>query len=414
MPPVNALSTTCAGVGYSEKSNAREAGIEAATAALAQAGTDACDLVLLFATAKQDPAAVRDGVRTIVGRRPRLVGGATVGVITNDRLGYEGHQVGVAVVKSASMRVDLFHEREICDREHDAGLNLGRQIRDAFPHVQPGALLILYDIVKTEIGASLNLATPMLAGMTASLGEWPPTAGAALMGDLQFSRGFQWIDEAIVARSAAALALSGNIRMDTIQIHGCRPSGRYRTVTKAEGNMVLEIDGQPALDAVAQMLGPDTDRSNWEDYPIFITFGINNGEKFGEYREDDYAVRLCSAVDKARGGLAFFGDDLQPGREFQLMRRSNDPKHLESRVRELKARIDGRRPILALYIDCAGRCSAMCGSEGEEATEIQKALGIGMPLLGWYVGGEIASAGGVMQSHNWTGVLSILSEDAPA
>lgn len=414
MSTVNALSTTCAGVGYSEKPDAREAGIEAATSALAQAGTNTCDLVLLFATAKQDPAAVRDGVRSVVGRRPRLTGGASVGVITNDRLGYEGHQVGVAVVKSDRMRIDLFHEPEISDREYDAGLKLGRQIRDAFPHEQPGALLLLYDIVKTEIGASLNLATPMLAGMTAALGHWPPTAGGALMGDLQFSRGFQWIDETIVMRSAAALALSGGIRMDTIQIHGCRPSGRYRTITKAEGNMVLEIDGQPALEAVAQMLGPDTDRSSWEDFPIFITFGINNGDKFGEFREDDYAVRLCSAVDKARGGLAFFGDDLQPGREFQLMRRSLDPTYMASRVDELKARVSGRRPLLALYIDCAGRCSAICGSDVEEANEIQKALGAEMPLLGWYVGGEIARAANVMQSHNWTGVLSILSEDAPA
>ena len=96
------------------------------------------------------------------------------------------------------------------------------------------------------------------------------------------------------------------------------------------------------------------------------------------------------------------------------MRRSLDPKHMAARVDELKARVSGRRPVLALYIDCAGRCSAICGSDVEEANEIQKALGAEMPLLGWYVGGEIARAANVMQSHNWTGVLSILSEDAPA
>jgi small ligand-binding sensory domain FIST len=230
------------------------------------------------------------------------------------------------------------------------------------------------------------------------------------MGDLQFSRGFQWIDDSIVTRSAAALAIGG-VRMDTIQMHGCRPSGRYRTVTAADGNLVLEIDGRPALEVVAEMLGPDTDGTSWEDYPIFVTFGINNGDKFGPFREDDYAVRLCSAVDKARGGLAFFGDDLQPGQEFQLMRRSFDFNYMQRRVAELMSRIDGRRPLLALYIDCAGRCSAMTGTEGEEATEIQKALGDRVPLLGWYVGGEIARAGSIMQSHNWTGVLSILSEE---
>jgi hypothetical protein len=406
-------TSTRGGVGYSEQPNAREAGAEAARRAMAQAGVDSCDLVFLFATAKQDPAAVRDGVRLVVGPKPRLIGGATVGVITNDFLGYEGHQVGVAVLKSPGLRVELFHEPHISDREYDAGLRLGRQIREAFPREQPGGLLVMYDVVNTGIGGSLNLATPFLAGMTDAIGEWPTTAGGALMGDLQFSRGFQWIDDAIVTRSAAAVAIAG-LRMDTIQMHGCRPSGRYRTVTAADSNVVLAIDGRPALEVVAEMLGPDTERSSWEDYPIFVTFGINNGDKFGPYREDDYAVRLCSAVDKARGGLAFFGDDLQPGQEFQLMRRSLDLNYMQRRVAELLSRLEGRRPVMALYIDCAGRCSAMSGADGEEATEIQKAFGDRVPLLGWYVGGEIARAGSVMQSHNWAGVLSILSEEGPA
>ena len=409
---LNPVTTaTRGGVGYSELPNPLEAGAEAARRAMAQAGVDVCDLVFLFATAKQDPVAVRDGVRSVVGRSARLMGGATVGVITNDFLGYEGHQVGVAVVKSPALRIELFHEPDISNREHDAGFRLGERVRAAFPSEQPGGLVIMYDVVNTGIGSSLNLATPFLAGMAKAIGTWPTTAGGALMGDLQFSRGFQWIDDQIVTRSAAALAFSG-LRMDTIQMHGCRPSGRYRTVTAADGNMVLEIDGRPALDVVAEMLGPNTERSAWEDYPIFVTFGINNGDKFGPFREDDYAVRLCSAVDRARGGLAFFGDDLQPGQEFQLMRRSLDLDYMSRRVGELMGRVEGRRPVLALYIDCAGRCSAMTGTDGEEATEIQKALGDRVPLIGLYVGGEIARAGDVMQSHNWAGVLSIFSEEA--
>jgi hypothetical protein len=412
MSNVNVLAGTRAGVGYSEKASGREAGAEAARDALAQAGLDTCDLVLLFATGKQDPAAVRDGVRSVVGDRARLIGGATVGIITGDRYGFEGHQVGVAVLQSDRLRVDLFLETDLSDREYNAGRGLGRQIRAAYPDGQPAGLLLLYDIVKNTIGGDLNLATPLLAGMTDSLGTWPTTAGGGLMGNLQFSQCFQFVDDRIVSRALTGLALDGPVRMDTIIMHGCRPSGRYYTITKAEGNIVLELDGQPAAEVISRMLGPDTDRSTWADYPIFITLGINNGDKFGEYNEDDYAVRLCSAVDAERGGLAFFGDDLQKGREVRLMRRSIDMQYMRPRVDELRARLAGRRPILALYVDCAGRCSAMSGSDGEEAFEIQKALGAEMPLLGWYTGGEIARSGGVMQSHNYTGILSILSEPA--
>ena len=142
---------------------------------------------------------------------------------------------------------------------------------------------------------------------------------------------------------------------------------------------------------------------------MFITLGINNGDKFGEYREDDYAVRLCMDVDHERKGLVFFGDDLTTGTVVQLMRRSVDSSYISRRAETLLRGIDGRRPFLALYIDCAGRAASVCGSDGEEAEWVQQSIGAHLPLLGWYVGCEIARAASKMQSHNWTGVLSILS-----
>ena len=64
----------------------------------------------------------------------------------------------------------------------------------------------------------------------------------------------------------------------------------------------------------------------------------------------------------------------------------------------------------ALYIDCAGRAASYCGTDWEEATGVQSVIGRQMPLLGWFVGGEIAKVGPVMQSHNWTGILSVICE----
>ena len=197
--------------------------------------------------------------------------------------------------------------------------------------------------------------------------------------------------------------------MDTIIIHGCKPAGGYHTITKAEREVILEIDGKPALDAIADLLGPDSDKS-WEDYPLFVTLGVNKGDKFGPFKEEEYANRLVMAVDKERRALVMFENDLRAGFDVQLMRRSIDFDYIRRRAQDVLDRVGDRRPFFALYIDCAARASAYCGTEREEAEEVQRIIGVKMPLLGMYSGVEIAKVGNDMQALDWTGVLCIFSE----
>ncbi|MDQ4045410.1 MAG: FIST C-terminal domain-containing protein, partial [Chloroflexota bacterium] len=332
------------------------------------------------------------------------------GIITNDQLGYGGHQVGVAAISSDTMKMDLFIERGLDEDEYRTGVALGEQIRSNGSAGEPN-ILLLYDSVKkpVEEGLSLNLATPLLEGISHSLGEWPPAAGVGMMGDMQFNPTHQWFDDRIEQQSAMALVLSGGARMDTVIMHGCKPSGRYYTITKADGPVVLEIEGRPALEVIGELFGPD---KSWEEYPLFVTLGVNKGDKFGEFDEEKYANRLCMAVDRERGGLIMFEPDLTPGTEVQLMRRSIDFKYIGQRTHALFERIGERRPFFALYIDCAGRASPYCGTEEEEAEEVQKVIGDRVPLLGFYSGVEIAKVGGDIQPLDWTGVLCLFSEKA--
>jgi hypothetical protein len=396
-----------AGVGFSELPNSREAGADAARAAFVQGSLETCDLVLMFATSKHDPVAFRDGVRSVAGPRPRLFGGSAVGVITNDRMGYEGFQAGVAAIATGDVHADMFVEGGLPGNERAVGAALARQIADR-GYAEPPSLLLLYDIVRRREpgeGLSMTTATPLIAGMGEVLGEWPAVAGGGLLGDLQYNPVFQWFYDRIVHHSAMALALTGGVRMDTVIMHGCAPATSYKTITKADGNVVLEFDGRPAIEAVARAFGED---KSWEEYPLYITIGMNQGDKYAA-RDEDYAVRLCMDIDRKRGGLVMLGDDMQAGTEVQLMRRTLDLDYVRQRADELVARVGDREPVLAIYVDCAGRAGAYCGTDFEEAQGVQEAVGSKMPLFGWYVGCELAMAGPVMQSHNWTGILSVLS-----
>ena len=402
---------TQAGVGFSENPKSGNAGVEAANAAMAEAGVDECDLAIMYSTAKHDPTELRDGVRSVIGPDARLIGGYAIGAITKEKLGYEGYQVGVAVVSSASMQVDMFIEKGLPGNERDVGVALGEQVESKEYDGTPN-ILLMYDSIKDKppegVVFNMNLATPLIEGMGQSLKAWPPAAGVGMIGDWQSSPTYQWFDDRIEQQSAMALVLSGDVRMDTIIMHGCKPSSGYHTITRAEHNVVLEIDGKPAVEAIAGLLG-DAFKS-WEDYPFFVTLGLNKGDKFGEFKEEEYANRLVMGVDKERGGLIMFEPDLQAGHEVQLMRRSIDFNYIGERVEDLLERVGDRKPFLALYIDCAGRASAYSGTEREEAEEVQKAIGARMPLLGMYSGVEIAQVGEDIQALDWTGVLCVFSE----
>ncbi len=405
--------STRAGVGFSENPDSYTAGYKAARAALQQASIDTCHLLLVFATSKHDAGAFYTGLRAAAGTQAQIVGGSAIGIITNDQLGYDGYQVGVAAFESDDIQFDLFHEPGLPGNETSVGEKLGHQLT-ANEWVGEPNILLMYDSMNhTTQPPRMNMATPLLKGLekafVASGHPYPPNlAGVGQCGDTPHEPVSQWLNGVIERYSAQAVVFSGNVRMDTVVLHGCKPAGAYHTITKSEGPMVLEIDNRPALEVIAELLGPDSGYS-FADYRFFVTLGVNKGDKFGPFRAEDYANRLCCGVDEERGGLIMFEPDLVPGTQVQLMRRSIDFEYIGQHTKELLASTNDRQPFFALYIDCAGRASAYCGSEGEEAAEVQRAIGRDIPLLGMYSGVEIAQVGKNLQPLDWSGVLCLFS-----
>ncbi len=400
-----------AGVGHSVNPASTEAAIEATRAALAQAGTETCDLALMFAASKHDPAQLRDGLRSVTGPATRIAGGNAIGIVTRDYLGYDGFEVGVAVLSAGpDDDIDLFIEGPLPDNEFEVGLALGQQIRSKEYRGDP-SLFLMFDAIKemATAGWSLNMATPLLEGMGFGLGTWPAMAGIGMCGGLEGDTGHQWFDDRIEQGRAIALVLSGGLRMDTVIMHGCRPASGYHTITKTDGVTVLEIDGVRAVDKVAELLGGSSGKPS-EDYPVFVTLGINRGEKFGPFNEEEYQNRVVLAINEERGGLITFETDLKAGTEFQLMSRSFDFGYMEEKVNQLYERIGNRKPVLALYVDCGARTCIFTGTDEEEAAEIQRMVGSRMPLLGMYSLTEIAKVVGEVQPLHTTGVLCIFTQ----
>ncbi len=396
------------GVGFSENPDTSAAGAHAAFLALqGSRDTRPCDIVLLFATARHDPWVLYDAVRGVVGPKPRILGGGAVGAITNDAFGYAGDQIGLAAIWLDNERIDVLAEGELDLRdENEVGQTLGRRLA-ALGATPDTSVMLFYDAID-RIGDRVRLvmATPMLEGLEQSLGFLPNLTGAGLQGDYASTPTRQWLGNDVLRNHLFCLAFSPGVRIDSIIMHGCRPATGYYTVTRADRNVILEIDHQPALDFICNLLGPTLQA---EDLPFFLILGINRGDRWGEFGEKDYANRLCLAIDQDRRGIVMFEPDMVPGTTFQIMHRSMDLEYIQPRVEKAFARLGDRTPVFAMYINCAGRAAGYAGFDQDDAVMIQETVGKRVPLLGIYSGVEIAPVKNRPQALDWTGVFSLFS-----
>ncbi|WP_141736392.1 FIST signal transduction protein [Oligoflexus tunisiensis] len=399
---------TKVGVGFSDHTDSMQAAREACNRAQENLGQTSCDLVFVISTSRHVPELVMEGIRQIFPDPIPVVGGYGVGIITNTELAYDGYQLGLALFSLKDMSLGLEYVHPITDAEFSKGQQLGQAILERFPGAH--AMLLFYDSVN-RLGEQLrlNMATPLLQGLKAAMGDaCPQIAGAGLVGDMQCQNTWQWCGQSILQHSAIALIPQGNVQLDTVIMHGCKPASSYHAITRVDGPVVLEIDHKPALDFIAEALGPESGKT-WRDYAFFLTLGMNTAGRWQAFDENAYVNRLCMKVDKKRGGLVMF-EPFKPGDVIQVMRRSMDLSYISRKIQDHLAKLQDRHIFFALYIDCAGRASAYSGMDIEEASEVQKSLGSDIPLLGFYSGVEIAEIQGEAMGLDWTGVLCLFSQ----
>lgn len=181
--------------------------------------------------------------------------------------------------------------------------------------------------------------------------------------------------------------------------------GPERRITRAEGNVLFELDGLPALDLYKQYLG---DRaaglpSSALLFPLRITPSAAS---------DVQLVRTVLSVDEAAKSMTFAGD-MPVGASAQLMRANFDRLISAAGESSLRARrgVDTNSPTLTLAISCVGR-RLILGERTEEeleaAAEPQQA---GDQQIGFYSYGELSPfATGRCDLHNQTMTITTIRE----
>ncbi|MEM1182717.1 MAG: FIST C-terminal domain-containing protein, partial [Acidobacteriota bacterium] len=181
--------------------------------------------------------------------------------------------------------------------------------------------------------------------------------------------------------------------------------GPTRRITKAEDNVLYELDGKPALSLYKQYLGDQADHLPGSAllFPLSI---YRDGE------EDRQLVRTILSIDEDEQSMTFAGD-IPVGHSAQLMMANFD--RLVDGASEAARRItrsEQERTQLAVLISCVGRKIVLGQRTCDEVENVQEVLGEGTHQIGFYSYGEISPQRtmGHCELHNQTMTITLLSE----
>lgn len=203
------------------------------------------------------------------------------------------------------------------------------------------------------------------------------------------------------ANNAVAGLVLGGLAVRSMVSQGATPVGSWSTVTRAEGNRLLELDGRPALAVFLAQL-PDLLRDDLRE-ALRRTRAALAGQGDGSAAEPAYVVRRLLGADAAAGAL-LVGDEVMPGMRFAVAVR--DPATVRQSFAGALERFVAQDPALAgvLYFDSVERGESLYGIADLETAYLRRSLGE-VALAGFFSGAELAPLVGRNRFHQSSGVL---------
>jgi len=221
---------------------------------------------------------------------------------------------------------------------------------------------------------------------------------------------------------------------------GAQPVAPEHRVTEADGNLVLRLDGEPALDVLLRELRisldhPEHAMPRLRNTLVGLTRAEPDGVEVGGSEAarqrgafgQEVLVRHLIGLDPARRGVAVA--DLAPvGTRLTFCERHVQAARADlMRVcAELREELEPEEALIgggegelelsprparqiagAVYVSCAGRGGPHFGGPSAELQVVRHALG-DVPLVGFFAGGEIAHH----RLYGYTGVLTVFTRPA--
>jgi hypothetical protein len=359
------------------------------------------DLVLFFGARQALACGVRYRELRTMFPQAHILGCSTGGQIVNDDV--TDDEIAVAALRFDATRLRLASEAAPApDRSRSCGEAIGR----ALAADDLAGIFVLSD------GLNVN-GSELVAGMTSAVDRRVAVTGGLAGDGARFQETLVGADCEPRKQTVAAVGFYGPaVRIGHGSAGGWDEFGPRRRITRSRGNVLFELDGEPALDLYERYLGED-DVKGLPGTALLFPLRIRNPE-----RPDHDIVRTILAVDQKARSMTFAGD-VPEGWVAQLMRGNFDRLAAGSAKAARQAATSNNPETrsgdkLAVLVSCIGRRLLMGQHTIDEVEAASAELGSGVSRLGFYSYGEISphSSSGACELHNQTMTVTTISEVA--
>ena len=231
--------------------------------------------------------------------------------------------------------------------------------------------------------------------------------GGLASGASQPGRNALFLNDKVYRKGLVGLACTGNVVLETVVAQGCQPVGHPLRVSECDNNVLLELDGKPAVTALKEVLENMSEHDqSLARHSLFL--GVVMDEFKSEFKSGDFLIRNIIGIEPRSGALVV-GEILRNERTVQFHVRDAASSSEDLRML-LKGYVDkskdGKKGEGALLFSCLGRGTYLYGQANHDTDGFKAYIG-DIPLSGFFCNGEIGPVGGKTFIHGYTSSFGI-------
>lgn len=323
----------------------------------------------------------------------RLLGCSTAGEIQDTQVA-DGSLV-LTAVEFEHTRIECARARISAEK---SSYEVGKRLAESLPQEGLVHVFVLSD------GLQVN-GSELVAGLTGQLIDGVTVTGGLSGDGERFQETLVLCDDLPEKGVVAAMGLYGDrLKVGYGSLGGWDPFGPERLITRSDGNVLYELDGESALQLYKKYLGEYA-----KDLPasgLLFPLSVRT-------REGSGVVRTILSIDDEKQSMTFAGD-LPEGSYARLMK-ANFDRLIDGAMGAATVShqaIGSSSPDLAVLISCVGRKLVLKQRIEEEVESVREVFGERTVLTGFYSYGEISpfTPNAKCELHNQTMTITTFSE----